>query len=98
MDVNKLINWAAGVAESGIRRLPWALFLHPFSLFLLSVGFILRRVLWLWQQVGGCCVPTEKQEMLVHPGPRRRRGRTVSEQLPDLGMRIVFLQSEQTFT
>ena len=33
VDVNKLINWAAGIAESGIRRLPWALFLHPLSLF-----------------------------------------------------------------
>lgn len=33
VDVNKLINWAAGVAESSIRRLPRALFLHPVSLF-----------------------------------------------------------------
>lgn len=53
VDVNKLINWAAGIAESGIWRLPWRCFSIPCPCSLLSVGFILGRQSSLAMAAGG---------------------------------------------
>ena len=90
VDVNKLINWATGIAKSRTRMRSWALPLHLLSLFLSEH--------WLHSWTGSRAVAASggmlwSQRCQFTPGwggEGEEQGLRVSEQLPELRMRIVF--------